>query len=328
MSILNRFLILFLFLGTTSGCADGYPKHPSYAAFAKRMAEEHGFDPTELEQLFQDATRKKSILEAIARPAERVLNWGEYRKIFITEKRAAAGVEFWRRHQQVLEQAAEEFGVPPEIIVAIIGVETRYGGNMGSYRVIDALSTLGFDYPPRSKFFLSELEHFLLLAREQGFDPRELKGSYAGAMGMGQFIPSSYRAYAVDFDGDGRADIWGNESDAIGSVANYFRAHGWKTGDLIAERLEVEGPVDNSVTNQDLKPALNEAELADAGFKLPAGLNGTERVTAMKLEIDGEIEFWMGRHNFYVITRYNHSQLFAMAVFQLSEAIRLGMVPG
>jgi membrane-bound lytic murein transglycosylase B len=321
-------LLLSLVLFSSTGCAEDYAQHRDFAAFADRMVAEHQFSREELAAWFGSAQRKESILEAIARPAERVLTWGEYRQIFVTPKRIEGGVEFWREHREVLEQAAERYGLPPQMIVAVIGVETRYGGNMGSFRVIDALSTLGFDYPPRSSFFLRELEQFLLLAREQGFDPLTLKGSYAGAMGMGQFIPSSYRAYAVDFDGDDRADIWENEADAIGSVANYFARHRWRPGEPVAQRLETRGEVDDAVTNRGLDPDLDRQGLAAAGFVVPEALGADEQVTAMRLEIDEGVQYWLGHHNFYVITRYNRSRLYAMAVYQLSEAIRERMADG
>jgi len=291
-------------------------------AFAQEMVEQHGFGQGELQPLFVSATKKQSILDAISRPAEKRLTWKEYRKIFLTKTRTTSGVAFWKDNEIILERAEAEFGIPAEIIVAIIGVETLYGKRKGSYRVIDALSTLAFDYPPRSKFFRGELKEFLLLAREQKQDPLVLTGSYAGAMGYGQFIPSSYRAYAIDYDKDGFADIWNNTEDAIGSVANYFKRHGWKKGELVVVRSRVQKKYDEMVVNKSLKPTNKVGELEALGFKsvTPLKAKGAP-ATAMRLEGEWGTEFWLGLHNFYVITRYNHSRLYAMAVWQLSQKI-------
>jgi membrane-bound lytic murein transglycosylase B len=316
--------ILLVFLPSLA-FAGGYVSHPAYQAFEARMVKEHGFTAAELRRIFSGAERKDSILEAISRPAEKRLTWGEYRKIFLTSSRIAGGVEFARKNRAELARAQAEYGVPPEIIVAIIGVETRYGGNMGSYRVVDSLSTLAFDYPPRSKFFTAELEQFLLMTREQGFDPGELKGSYAGAMGMGQFIPSSFRRYAVDFDGDGKADIWSSTTDAIGSVAHYFQAHGWKNGGPTVQRAKPMGRIVDQRMNESLKPSISVAELHAVGLAPMAPLPAAELVAPMKFEAETGDEYWLGLHNFYVITRYNHSALYAMAVYQLSGEIAAGI---
>jgi membrane-bound lytic murein transglycosylase B len=215
--------------------------------------------------------------------------------------------------------------VPAEIIVAIIGVETYYGRVAGSYRVIDALSTLAFDYPARSPFFTSELKHYLILARDQGLDPTELKGSYAGAMGFGQFMPSSYREYARDFDGDGIVDIWENPVDAIGSVANYFKQHGWRTGETVVVAADANDDTPEDVfvqSRKDLKPEHTIAEFAAQGVVAREKLDPAALATAMKFELEDGYEYWLGLHNFYVITRYNHSAMYAMSVYQLSQ--RLG----
>lgn len=290
--------------------------------FIREMVEEHNFSQEELNPLFVSATKKQSILDAISRPAEKRLTWKEYRKIFLTETRITSGVAFWEENKATLDRAAEEFGVPSEVIVAIIGVETLYGKRKGTFRVIDALSTLAFDYPPRSKFFRRELVEFLLLAREQKQDPLSLTGSYAGAMGYGQFIPSSYRAYAIDYDKDGFADIWNNTEDAIGSVANYFKRHGWKTGELVALRSRVQKNYDENIVNQSLKPSMNVGELEAKGFKSVKPLKAADApASAIRLEGEWGTEYWLGLYNFYVITRYNHSRLYAMAVWQLSQEI-------
>jgi len=316
-----RILAVILSLFASSVFAAGYATHPAYPAFEAKMIREHGFEAAELRRLLGEAERKDSILEAIARPAEKRLTWGEYRRIFITQARIDGGVAFWRENRESLAQAAKRFGVDPEVIVAIIGVETRYGGNMGSYRVIDALATLAFDYPPRSAFFGGELEQFLVMAREQGFDALQLKGSYAGAMGMGQFIPSSFRAYAVDFDGDGRADVWNSRSDAIGSVANYFNRHGWSAGAHVVDRASAVGTVDTDRMNPGLEPNTLVSELPALGLSPRGNLPAAERVLPLMLQAEDGTEYWLGRPTFYVITRYNRSPLYAMAVHQLSQEI-------
>jgi membrane-bound lytic murein transglycosylase B len=210
--------------------------------------------------------------------------------------------------------------VPAQVIVAIIGVETRYGGNKGSFRVIDALSTLGFDYPPRAAFFRKELKEFFLLAREQKQDPLTLIGSYAGAMGYGQFIPSSYRAYAIDYTNDNFADIWNNATDAIGSVANYFKRHGWKQGQPVIVRTRISDGYDDSILNDSLKPKHTVNSLAEKGYT-PVTPLAEQKANAIRLEGKKGTEFWMGLNNYYVITRYNHSRLYAMSVWQLSQKI-------
>lgn len=298
-----------------------YKHHPKAKAFVKKMESQHGFDPAFVYDLLQDAKRKQSIIDAISRPAEKTLNWARYRKIFLTEKRISQGREFMRDNQVALERAQRDFGVPAEIIAAIIGVETSYGKIKGSYRVLDSLATLGFDYPPRGKFFLSELEQYLLLVKEQRFDAKTVKGSYAGAMGYGQFISSSYRHYAIDFDGDGVADIVNNVVDAIGSVANYFKSHGWNPGATIAVTAQAGNGYDQTIANKKLKPKYTVDELASRGYIATAPVDPEQLATAMVLAGESGDEYWLGLKNFYVITRYNHSHLYAMAVFQLSEEL-------
>ncbi|WP_426415932.1 lytic murein transglycosylase B [Aestuariirhabdus sp. LZHN29] len=289
------------------------------------MVQEHQYDRETLERVFDSATRKQSILDAIARPAERTKTWHEYRQIFITPSRTKAGIAFWQQHAEALARAEKEFGVPPEMIVAIIGVETFYGKHRGKFRVVDALSTLGFDYPPRQTFFRKQLKEFLLLSREQGFDPLDLTGSYAGAMGFPQFIPSSFRAYAVDFDGDGQIDIWNNPVDAIGSVANYFRRHGWQQGAPVVTRAHVKGDQYGEGVSDSLKPGQTLDELQALGWEPLQVPAADASVRGIKLQGEHGSEFWVGMHNLYVITRYNHSTLYAMAAFQLSEELLDGM---
>lgn len=290
------------------------------AEFVREMTQDYGFASEQLVDVLAQAERKQAILDAISRPAERVKPWKEYRPIFITESRVAQGVDFWRENQAALERAEQEYGVPAEVIVSIIGVETFYGRNTGSYRVIDALSTLGFDYPPRQPFFRQQLKEFLLLAREEQVDPLVLTGSYAGAMGLPQFMPSSFRAYAVDFDEDGHIDIWKNPVDAIGSAANYFKQHGWTADAPVVARATVKGERHVEALTEGLEPVKNAAELRELGWswQTETPVADDTAVTAFRLDgADGD-EFWVGLPNFYVITRYNRSVMYAMAVHQLA----------
>lgn len=307
--------------GAGAATAGDFMDDPQAKAFMSEMQKEHGFSQQELQGWLSQAKKQQSILDAISRPAEKTKTWAEYRKIFVTKSRIGKGVDFWQQNREALTRAEEAYGVPAEIIVAIIGVETRYGQHMGNYRVMDALSTLAFAYPPRSPFFTKELREFLILTREQQRDPLSLKGSYAGAMGFGQFMPSSYRAYAADFDGDGLIDIWENREDAIGSVANYFVRHGWKKDEPVVVRMRTRSGYDSSVLNDSLKPLHTVASLEEKGYTPINSLPGDEKATAIELEGEHGTEFWMGLTNFYAITRYNHSRLYAMAVYQLSQEI-------
>ncbi|MEH6634929.1 MAG: lytic murein transglycosylase B [Halioglobus sp.] len=325
MSVRLKIALVFSCLWTTLSCAaDNYDVNPAALVVVDELVQEEGFDREELIQVFSQAQRQESILKAIARPAEKTKAWYEYREIFLNKKREEEGVVFFSEHAQTLARAERELGVPAEIIVAIIGVETYYGRIAGSYRVIDALSTLAFDYPRRSEFFTKELKNYLLLTREQGFDPLALTGSYAGAMGYGQFMPSSYREYAIDFDDDGVVDIWNNPVDAIGSVANYFKAHGWRQGGpvVFAAEAPADAPEELFVrTRAELKPVRTVAEFAQAGVVARQELDPEAMATAMKFELEKGYEYWLGLHNFYVITRYNHSAMYAMSVYQLSQRL-------
>ncbi|MGI9295541.1 MAG: lytic murein transglycosylase B [Pseudomonadales bacterium] len=291
-------------------------------AFIERVSVANKLDADKLRSVLAAARVQQSILEAIARPAEKTMQWGRYRKIFLKPERIEGGLKFGAKYAADLKRAEQRFGVPASIIIAIIGVETRYGKHMGNYRVVDALATLAFDYPPRSKFFSSELEHFLVLSLGNQLDPLQAKGSYAGAMGYGQFMPSSYRAYAVDFDDDGLADIWNNPVDAIGSVANYFARHGWKkNGDVILPAQRNGEALDAKQLNASLKPSVKVKNLATAGLTSKQVVKSSTLVAPLKYVGDEGDEYWLGLHNFYVITRYNRSRLYAMAVYQLSQAI-------
>ncbi|PHS68680.1 MAG: lytic murein transglycosylase B [Methylophaga sp.] len=294
---------------------------PGLDEFLAEMEQKHGLDSHEMAPIFAKVEVKSSILKAISRPAEKSKAWHEYRKIFITKKRINGGVVFWQQHAEALAKAEQEFGVPAEIIVAILGVETRYGGNVGGYRVVDALSTLAFHYPARSKFFRSELEHFLLLTREENMSILAPVGSYAGAMGLGQFMPSSYRAYAVDFDMDGQRDIWENPVDAIGSIANYLGRHGWVRNESIAHKTSIV-EVPTAMLEKNTKPSITRDELIQAHISIENLPAGEDQVALISLTQKQGEEYWITRQNFYSITRYNHSRMYAMAVMQLAEAIR------
>ena len=283
-------------------------------------AQEAGVDPDWAQQLIDAAKRQQSILDAISRPAEKTKAWYEYRKIFLTDRRIREGVTFWSAHAGTLQSVAARTGVPAELIVAILGVETYYGRITGSYRVIDALATLAFDYPRRSPFFTGELEQFLVLAWDSGKDALALKGSYAGAMGYGQFMPSSYRAYAQSYEGDGAPDIWDNPADAIASVGNYLQVHGWRSGDKVAVEGIADDP-DPAVFEGGLKPKKTVAALALERLEPSEPLNPAELATPIRLEQEEGVRYWLGLQNFYVITRYNHSAMYAMAVWELSQTI-------
>ncbi|WP_461481809.1 lytic murein transglycosylase B [Porticoccus sp.] len=317
---MKRILVTAVGLLISLSLHAGYLNSPEARVFADRMVSEHGFERAEIDALLAAAEKKQSIIDAMQRPAEKVKPWKDYRKIFITEKRIDEGVDFWRQNREVLKQASQQVQVAPEVVVAIIGVETFYGRIKGSFRVIDALATLSFDYPPRSTFFTKQLEEFLLLAREQRHDPLTLTGSYAGAMGYGQFIPSSYRSFAVDFDGDGFADIWENSTDAIGSVANYFAKHGWVMGGQVVTPAKARGDFDRQLLNQ-LKLEKTVAELSAMGFTPLESVPMDGKGMPVQLEADEGMQYWLGLNNFYVITRYNHSNMYAMAVHQLSQLI-------
>ena len=308
-----------------TACTGNIKDSESYNAFIKKMVTTHQFDEAKLNELFQTVEIKEDILKKISSPAES-MPWYKYRKIFMTDARINGGVKFWQENQPTLTAIEQQTGVPAEIIIAILGVETSYGQKTGNYRVIDALSTLAFAYPPRSQFFLGELESYLLLCRNEHLNPLEPTGSYAGAMGMPQFMPSSFNAYAVDFNNDSYRDIWHNNSDVIASVANYFVKHQWQTGQAIAIPVSTTGEKYKVALTGGLKPDLRIVELESLNLKIsrPLPLNTKVKLLAFEQESYGQKpceELWAGLDNFYVITRYNHSPLYTMAVYQLSQAI-------
>lgn len=289
--------------------------------FIDELAANHGLERPEIESLLRTAKSEESILEAISRPAEKVKPWHEYRSIFLTSRRIRGGLEFWQDHASRLTRVTRNTGVPSEVLAAIIGVETFYGRRTGSYRVLDSLATLAFDYPPRSRFFRAELAELFLLAREERLDLASVRGSYAGAMGPPQFIPSSYRAYAVDGDGDGQRDLLGNWDDILASVANYFVAHRWRAGEPVVIRVGLAPGAEAPQTANKLGLDDTLGSLAGQGVQVPGDLDPA--VPAQLYRLDGEDgdEYWIGFHNFYVITRYNRSVMYALAVHQLGESI-------
>ena len=314
------FLPLLGLVISTGACAKIPPADSEKQRFIDEMSSKHGFDQRALGQLLAKAEYRQSIIDAMERPAE-AKPWRDYRPIFVTDSRTEQGVTFWRENEALLTQVEQQYGVPPEIIVAIIGVETRYGRHTGRYPVLDALTTLAFGYPKRSKFFRKELEHFLLLSREEKLQPLKPKGSYAGAMGKPQFISSSYRHYAVDFDGNGVRDLWNSNADIIGSVANYFKRHGWRSGEPITTPAKGAGEQHQAFVDAGMKPSIPLSRLFESGISTDGKLGDDAKSSLIRLEGEKGDEYWLGLHNFYVITRYNHSNLYAMAVYQLSQRI-------
>ncbi|GAB2783167.1 lytic murein transglycosylase B [Halomonas shantousis] len=304
-------------------------QHPEVRTLIKELAQEEGLDPQRLAEIMRGAEFHQSVLDAMSGAAERHLRWGEYRDIFIQPERISEGVDFIAAHADAFARAEQQYGVPAEIIAAIIGVETRYGAHTGRHRVLDSLSTLAFHHPTRGAFFRGELAAFLTITLSQGVDPGALKGSYAGAMGYPQFIPTSYQAYAVDFDGDGLRDLWENPVDAIGSVANYFARHGWvKDAPVVSEAQGPAVPPSGIEFNLARQPYVSVAQLRERGITAmrEASLAPDRQVIPLALEVDeGQYRYAMGHDNFYVITRYNHSYLYAMAVTTLAERIRAAM---
>lgn len=293
-------------------------------AFIQDMVKQHGFNEAEMTAAFKKVTINQNIIDAMNRPAEKVKPWYEYEAMFVTNASVIAGVKFWKDNAKALAKAEKEYGVPPEIIVAILGVETRYGQNTGGFSVLTALSTLSFEYPRRSEFFTSELKEYFLLTREEGVDPTTLMGSYAGAMGTPQFMPSSYRSYAVDFSGNGKRDIWHNNVDVIGSVANYFKSHGWKAGEPVTYQANVTGNTYKDIPVNEIKPFISIADLKTKGVtpREKINLDANELATLIELKAKNGNEYWIGLNNFEAIMRYNPRVMYAMAVYELSQKIK------
>jgi membrane-bound lytic murein transglycosylase B len=307
----------------TAADPQGYQHRKEVKQFIAEMVKKHGFARRELSRVFGKAQFQPAIIKAMEQPAETALaSWQAYRAIFINPQRVDAGVQFWNRNTEPLARAAGEFGVPEEIIVGIIGVETTYGRNIGTYRVIDALATLAFDYPKRAQFFRGELENYLMLSREAKIDPLRVKGSYAGAIGIPQFMPGSYRRFAVDYDGDGTSNLATSAADAIGSIGNFLKAHGWVKGEPVAFSAEVSGELWRKLAEAGIAPANRAAELPGFGVKLAAPLPPDTRCALIELETPGQpSEFRVTLQNFFVLTRYNRSNLYATAVLDLATEL-------
>ncbi len=339
MSLGNKgFLVILVFMLSLNNSSEtlsesDFLNNSEVETLIDELVTENRLNRIKLNQIFSEAELRDSVLDLMRRPAERIKPWFEYRDLFVSKSRIKNGLLFYQKNKETLIRAEERFGVPSEIIVSIIGVETSYGANTGNYLVIDALSTLAFHYPSelnnylrRKRYFTNELKEYLLLTEQQQLDPLSLRGSYAGAMGYGQFMPSSYRNYAIDFDEDGQIDIWGNIVDAIGSVANYLALHGWRKREEIVARADFAGNYDESWINASLKPHNAVSELAAMGFTTQTEISPSSLATAMALEGVRGIEYWIGFKNFYVITRYNHSAMYALSVYQLAQAIKESVI--
>lgn len=307
-----------------------FANNPNAQQFIDKMVNKHGFDRQQLQEILSQAKRLDSVLRlmdnqapttSVKPPSGPNGAWLRYRKKFITPDNVQNGVVFWNQYEDALNRAWQVYGVPPEIIVGIIGVETRWGRVMGKTRILDALATLSFNYPRRAEYFSGELETFLLMARDEQDDPLNLKGSFAGAMGYGQFMPSSYKQYAVDFSGDGHINLW-DPVDAIGSVANYFKAHGWVKGDQVAVMANGQAP---GLPNG-FKTKYSISQLAAAGLTPQQPLGNHQQASLLRLDVGTGYQYWYGLPNFYTITRYNHSIHYAMAVWQLGQAVALARV--
>lgn len=323
-------LLLLLIFSSNLKATDYTASHKPFAArkevrqFIQEMHTKHGLDKPMLTGLFKNFSSEKKVLQAMTRQYE-ALPWYRYRSGLVTEKRIKEGVNFWKKNIALLKKAEMQFGVPAEIIIAIFGIESSYGEKTGTFPVLQTLSTLAFDYPPRARFFREELEHFLLLTHEEKLDPRQIRGSYAGAMGGGQFMPSSYRRYAVDFSGKGQRDLLEDTADIIGSIANYLKSHGWRRNEAIAAPVVVPKHAHTAhLKTKDLKPHITLKKLSDHHIQLLRNSkDNRQKVKFIELENKAHTkEYWVGFYNFYVITRYNHSTHYAMAVYQLSQKIR------
>ncbi len=290
---------------------------PGIPEFIDQMVAHHQFKREELQHAFEHAQHRPAVIEAISRPAT-IKPWLEYRAAFVNPQRIKLGLKFWEKYPRTLRRAEKKYGVPQEIIIAVIGVETIYGKNAGNFRTLDALTTLAFDYPRRADFFRSELEQYLLLSRELQLDMLAVRGSYAGALGIPQFMPGSYRKYAVDFNGNRKIDLLHEDSDAIGSVANYLQGYGWVGGEPVAVHVQVK---DASGLGETKMPR-SLAEWGRAGISADVQLAQEKPARLLDFTVGEGKEFWLAFNNFEVITRYNNSDFYAMSVLQLAEALK------
>lgn len=296
-------------------------KRPEIVAFVNEVVSRDGLSRKEVRELLKAAQPQPKIIEMMNKPIEKVSPWWEYRDHFLTSERINDGVQFWNDHKEALERIAAEYQVPAEYIVAILGIETRYGRVLGHYRVLDSLTTLAFDYPPRHAFFTSELEQFLILAKENKLDPRTLMGSYAGAIGAPQFMPSSYRRYAVDANTDTQRDLWGDWDDILASVANYLREHGWTPGGPVLTDATLEPEPSFQIEPRNLELNETVASLGNRGIKVDLEMPADTPVVLISAEQRDGPAYRVGFHNFYVLSRYNASARYVMAVNDLAQAI-------
>lgn len=296
-------------------------RQPAVQHFINTMVKQHHFDRRQLDSVMKAAEYQPQIIESMEKPYEKK-TWDVYQALFLTPPRVQAGIDFWQANQNALDRAEKEYGVPADMIVAIIGVETLYGKHQGNYRVLDALTTLAFHYPKRSPYFTKELAEFLLLCREHGVSATKYTGSYAGAMGKPQFMPSSYRFYAVDYTGHGKSDLMNDDTDAIGSVANYFHRHGWKRNGAVAQRVNVSGPRYKKIATNSRMPDYAYKQLIAAGVKpVTPVLNPPAKAGLIELVTQIGQEYWLAYPNFYVITHYNTSPQYALVVYLFSQQL-------
>ena len=320
MNIKKYYKILVIAFFTSQSLYSDYSENDETVEFIDYMAQKHGYEKSYLEAIFQRAKYQERVVRIMNRQPEGTMTWQRYRGIMVNESRISAGKEFIKSHKQDLKRAEKIYGVPAEIIASIIGIETRYGRIKGNIRVIDSLSTLAFDYPRRSKFFKVQLEEFLLLSREENFNLEEIEGSIAGAMGYGQFMPDSYRDYAVDFDNDGVRDILNNPIDAIGSVANFLNKKGkWKPNVPIAMKAKAISEV-KEITSS-FKPYMTEIELEEFGLEATEIIPSNLKFVPISLNLEDGYEYWLGFDNYQSISRYNRSKLYVMAVFEFSNSL-------
>lgn len=320
---MTRFILaIVLSLSALNARALSIDDYPELCRFIADVAERDQFHPSDLQRWFKATEIKPEIIEAMERPRE-ALPWFQYKKTFVNDQQARKGAAYWHKHADVVDRAAKEYGVPAEIILAIIGVETQYGKNLGRYAVMDALTTLMLKYPPRADYFRHELEEYLLLARDLDIDPLSMKGSYAGAIGIGQFMPSSYRRFAVDYDADRKRDLIGSSADAIASVANYFHQNGWRSGGAVVSPVHIDPAVYEPLASDDLAPRFSPKQLVKYGIVAStADLRDDGLSNIVRLQEEKGPVYYIGYENFYVITRYNRSQHYAMAVYELAQRIR------
>jgi membrane-bound lytic murein transglycosylase B len=315
-------LLLLLASSPALGKENSYAARADVKSFIREVAARHGFSEPELRQIFSKVKRTDPVLESIKPPPPKARSWEEYRGNFVNPRRIAAGNGFWKTHRRALERAARHYGVPAEYIVAIIGIETFYGRNAGRWRVVDALTTLAFDYPARSPYFRSELEQYLLLSRDTGADVFSVRGSYAGAIGIPQFMPSSTRRFAVDFDGNGAIDLRRSPSDAIGSVGNFLKEHGWQAGGEVLYEAKLSGEAWRPLADGSVDPKHSLEELRKAGVEFPESASGAQAALVELETPERPSEYRVGLHNFYVLTRYNRSAFYAAAVHDLAQELR------